>query len=141
MDTADVLAWRDGHIEALDQTVLPHETRVLTITTVDELVEAITRLALRGAPVLGAAGALGEVMALHQAERDAWAGARLDAEIERIAAARPTAVNLRREVRTVAARARDGRDAATAAAHAVLDANVAASLDISPRGAAYLTRA
>ena len=57
MDTPDVLAWRDGHIEALDQTALPHQVRVLRITTVDQLVEAITTLAVRGAPVLGAAGA------------------------------------------------------------------------------------
>jgi len=141
MDTADVLTWRDGHIEALDQTVLPHDIRVLRIITVDELVDAITRLAIRGAPVLGVAGALGVVLAMDQAGRDGWDGARLETEIERIAGARPTAVNLRREVRTVAARARDGRDAATTAAHAVLDATVAASLDISRRGADYLTRA
>ena len=38
MDTPDVLAWRDGHIEALDQTALPHQVRVLRITTVDELI-------------------------------------------------------------------------------------------------------
>jgi len=59
MDHPDVLAWRDGHIEALDQTALPHQIRVLRITTVDELIKAITTLAVRGAPVLGAAGALG----------------------------------------------------------------------------------
>ena len=40
----DVVAWRDGHIVALDQTALPHELRVLHITTVDELVDAITLL-------------------------------------------------------------------------------------------------
>ena len=64
MDTPDVLAWRDGHIEALDQTALPHQVRVLRITTVDQLVEAITTLAVRGAPVLGAAGALGVALAV-----------------------------------------------------------------------------
>ena len=78
MDTPDVLTWRDGHIEALDQTVLPHEVRVLHITTVEELVEAISRLAIRGAPVLGAAGALGVVLALQQGKREGWDGARLD---------------------------------------------------------------
>ncbi|MGH3190200.1 MAG: S-methyl-5-thioribose-1-phosphate isomerase, partial [Streptosporangiaceae bacterium] len=59
MDTPDVLAWRDGFIEALDQTALPHQVRVLRLRTVDSLVAAIRRLAVRGAPVLGAAGALG----------------------------------------------------------------------------------
>ena len=98
MDTPDVLAWRDGHIEALDQTALPHQVRTLRITTVDQLVEAITTLAVRGAPVLGAAGALGVALAVRQGDREGWDAARLDAEVKRIADARPTAVNLRREV-------------------------------------------
>ena len=102
MDTPDVLAWRDGYIEALDQTALPHQVRVLRITTVDQLVEAITTLAVRGAPVLGAAGALGVALAVRQGGREGWDAARLDAEVKRIADARPTAVNLRREVSAVA---------------------------------------
>ena len=72
MDTPDVLAWRDGRIEALDQTALPHQVRVLRITTVDELIEAITTLAVRGAPVLGAAGALGVALAVRQGGREGW---------------------------------------------------------------------
>ena len=102
MDTPDVLAWRDGYIEALDQTALPHQVRTLRITTVDQLVEAITTLAVRGAPVLGAAGALGVALAVRQGGREGWDAARLDAEVKRIADARPTAVNLRREVTAVA---------------------------------------
>ena len=72
MDTPDVLAWRDGHIEALDQTALPHQVRVLRITTVDGLIKAITTLAVRGAPVLGAAGALGVALAVHQGTHEGW---------------------------------------------------------------------
>src|SRR5215472_11070234 len=94
----DVVAWRDGHIVALDQTLLPGELRVLHITTVDELVDAITRLAIRGAPALGVAGALGVALAVRQAQDQGWDHARLGAEVERVADARPTAVNLRREV-------------------------------------------
>ena len=96
----DVIAWRDGHIVAIDQTALPHRAvRMLDITTVDELVDAIVRLAVRGAPLLGVAGALGVALAVRQAGREGWDAARLDAEVKRIADARPTAVNLRREVR------------------------------------------
>src|SRR5260370_5284863 len=116
MDTPDVLAWRDGHIEALDQRALPHQVRVLRITTVDQLVDAITTLAVRGAPVLGAAGALGVALAVHQGDREGWDEARLDAEGKRIAGARPTAVNLGREVAAVAARIPPGRPAVPAAA-------------------------
>ena len=94
MDHPDVLAWRDGHIEALDQTVLPHQVRTMRIGTVDDLVRAITSLAIRGAPVLGAAGALGVALAVRQGHAEGWDDARLRAEIARIAAGRPTAVNL-----------------------------------------------
>jgi methylthioribose-1-phosphate isomerase len=122
MDTPEVLAWRDGCIEALDQTALPHQVRVLRIGTVDALVDAIVRLAVRGAPLLGAAGALGVALAVRQGDREGWDDARLDAEIQRIAAARPTA----------------GGAAVEAAALAVLDAADAVSRRISARGAAYL---
>ncbi len=141
MNPPDVLAWRDGNIEALDQTALPHQVRVLRITGVDELVEAITRLAIRGAPVLGAAGALGVALAVRQAGREGWDGARLQAQVQRIADARPTAVNLRREVSAVAASIPDGHEAVEAAALAVVEFAAAVSHQISQRGAAYLRQA
>jgi len=159
MDQPDVLAWRDGHIEALDQTALPHQVRTLKISSVDELVRAITSLAIRGAPVLGAAGALGVALAVRQGHAEGWDRPRLDAEIKRIADARPTAVNLSREVAAVSALIGDGalladallidarpidarpidEGAVEAAALAVLDATAAVSYEISARGAAYLT--
>src|SRR5579859_6210235 len=138
MDHPEVLAWRDGYIEALDQTALPHLVRSLRIGTVDELVQAITGLAIRGAPVLGAAGALGVALAVRQGQREGWDAARLAAETGRIAAARPTAVNLSREVAAVATRMGDGPAAVEAAALAVLASTAAVSLQISERGAAYL---
>jgi methylthioribose-1-phosphate isomerase len=140
MNTPDVLAWRDGHIEALDQTALPHEVRTLRIDTVDRLVQAITSLAIRGAPVLGAAGALGVALAVRQGLGEGWDDARLNEEIKRIADARPTAVNLSREVTAVAARVGEGSRAVEAAALAVLAATAAVSRQISERGAAYLVR-
>ena len=141
MNTPDVLAWRDGYIEALDQTALPHEVRTLRIDTVDQLVRAITSLAIRGAPVLGAAGALGVALAVRQGRGEGWDAARLGAEIKRIADARPTAVNLSREVAAVAARIGEGGQAVEAAALAVLAATAAVSRQISERGAAYLVQA
>ena len=136
MDHPEVLTWRDGQIEALDQTALPHLIRTLRIVTVDELVQAITSLAIRGAPVLGAAGALGVALAVRQGHSQGWDGTRLAAEIERIAAARPTAVNLSREVAAVAARIGDGPAAVEASALAVLESTAAVSHRISERGAA-----
>ncbi|MBV9382666.1 MAG: S-methyl-5-thioribose-1-phosphate isomerase [Streptosporangiaceae bacterium] len=135
------IAWQDGHVTALDQAALPHEVRVLRITTVDEMVEAIGRLAIRGAPVLGAAGALGVALAVRQGERDGWDGARLAAEIKRIAEARPTAVNLRREVGAAAAAIPLGAAAVEDLAVRKLEEAATASIRVSERGAAYLREA
>jgi S-methyl-5-thioribose-1-phosphate isomerase len=137
----DVVAWRDEHIVAIDQTVLPHEFRVLHITTVGELVDAIIRLAIRGAPALGVAGALGVALAVRQAQREGWDASRLQTEVERIAAARPTAVNLRREVQATAAMIGRGPAAVEAAAVAVRDTAISVSRRMSERGARYLSDA
>jgi methylthioribose-1-phosphate isomerase len=134
----DVIGWQDGHITAIDQTALPHRLDVLHITTVDQLVDAIVRLVVRGAPLLGVAGALGVALAVRQAEREGWDRARLDAEIKRIADARPTAVNLRREVLAIAAVLPDGADAVEAAALEVRDAAIDVSRRLSERGAEFL---
>ncbi|MGA9833118.1 MAG: S-methyl-5-thioribose-1-phosphate isomerase, partial [Trebonia sp.] len=64
--------------------------------------------------------------------------ARLGAEVKRIADARPTAVNLRREVAATAAAIPRGAAAVEAAANAVRDATIAVSRQISERGARYL---
>src|SRR3974390_2668844 len=141
MNTPEVLAWRDGHIGALEPTALPHEVRTLRIDTVDQLVQAITSLAIRGAPVLGAAGALGVALAVRQGLGEGWGAARLDAGSQRIADARPTAVNLSREVSAVAGLIGAGSQAVEAAALAVLAATAAVSRRISEPGAADLVQA
>ena len=81
-------------IRLIDQTLLPGTERYVDVTTVDVLVESIRHLVIRGAPALGAAGALGVALAMAQAVRDKWDAQRLDREINRIRDARPTAVNL-----------------------------------------------
>ncbi len=134
----EVLGWRDGHVIAIDQTALPHEVRMLHLTTVDELVDAITRLAIRGAPVLGAAGALGVALAARQAEEHGWDDAQLAEAVKRIGDARPTAVNLRREAEATTAVIPEGAAAVEAAALATMAATVTATHQISERGARYL---
>lgn len=74
-------------IELLDQTRLPAEEVVLTCTDVPQLVDAIARLVVRGAPLLGVAGAYGVALA-------AARGDDVPAAAAAISAARPTAVNL-----------------------------------------------
>ena len=74
-------------IVLLDQTRLPAEETYLTCVDVPQLVDAISRLVVRGAPMLGVAGAFGVGLA-------AMRGDDVEAAAEAIAAARPTAVNL-----------------------------------------------
>jgi methylthioribose-1-phosphate isomerase len=90
------LDWDDGAIIAIDQCALPHHETILRIDTVEELVSAVRRLAIRGAPARGVAGALGVALSVRHRTRDRRideAAVREDAE--RLASARPTAVNLR----------------------------------------------
>jgi methylthioribose-1-phosphate isomerase len=124
--------WLDGRIALVDQTALP-ELRMVEIATVDELVDAIQRLVVRGAPALGVAGALGVALAARTV-----AGAELAAVAARLAAARPTAANLAVGVRRAMAAATGGPEAVLAAALAVLDEDVAACRAIGTRGAALL---
>src|SRR2546423_5212828 len=83
----------DGAVEIIDQTALPEQTRILRLSTVEDLVDAIRRLAVRGAPALGVAGALGVALAARQYAGDP---ARLAAAVAAVRDARPTAVNLAR---------------------------------------------
>ncbi|MGH3615587.1 MAG: S-methyl-5-thioribose-1-phosphate isomerase [Pseudonocardia sp.] len=122
----------DGRIEVVDQTVLP-AVRIVTIGSVDGLIDAIGRLVVRGAPALGTAGALGVALAARVAS-----GSELRAVAARLAAARPTAVNLAVGVRRAMAVAAQGPDAVLDAALAVLTEDVAACRAIGARGADLL---
>jgi S-methyl-5-thioribose-1-phosphate isomerase len=130
--------WRDGRVVTVDQTVLPAELRTVELTSVDELIDAIARLAVRGAPALGAAGALGVVLAVDQADREGWADEQLAVSLARLRAARPTAVNLAWGVDRAASRLSHGREAVLKEALAVLDEDVAANQAIGERGADLL---
>ncbi|WP_329242155.1 S-methyl-5-thioribose-1-phosphate isomerase [Actinoallomurus sp. NBC_01490] len=133
------LEWRAHRIHALDQTVLPFDVRHLAITSVTELVSAIRRLVIRGAPLLGAAGALGVALAAYQAEREGWSAERLDQEIGRIREARPTAVNLAGGVDAVRPFVAAGPAATEEAALAEVGRITAANREIGERGAHHLS--
>jgi methylthioribose-1-phosphate isomerase len=101
------VAWREDHLEAIDQTLLPGRLALLELRTVAEVVDALRRLAIRGAPAIGVAAGFGVVLGLDErrpatAEEAAGALAAIAAELE---AARPTAVNLAFAVRRVVAAA------------------------------------
>jgi methylthioribose-1-phosphate isomerase len=81
------ISWEGDHVRLIDQRRLPGELVFLECRTVSSLCDAITTLAIRGAPALGAAGAMG--VALASVLGEDLAGAADD-----LIATRPTAVNL-----------------------------------------------
>lgn len=117
VDSIRTLDWLDGALVAIDQRVLPHELRQLRLTTVDEVIEAIKTLAIRGAPALGVAGGFGVALAAVAQGGDAD---RVRREAERIAVARPTAVNLAWGVERALAKLPDGPQAVLAEARQML---------------------
>lgn len=127
--------WVDGAVEIIDQTRLPERLTVRRLTTVPELVAAIRSLAVRGAPALGVAGAMGVALVA----RTHPPGPDRDAAVREIGAARPTAVNLAAGVRRAAARLADGPAAVLAEALAVRDEEIESSAAMAARGADLVT--
>jgi methylthioribose-1-phosphate isomerase len=125
-----------------DQRRLPWAVERLTLRNGEDAALAIAEMATRGAPLIGAVAAYGLALALREDGSDAA----LEAAFARLAAARPTAVNLvwaleriRAAVRPLAPAAR--ADAAYAAAAAICDEDVAMNRAIGAAGLPLLREA
>jgi methylthioribose-1-phosphate isomerase len=94
--------WEDGAVTLIDQTGLPKEERVLKCSTVDELVDAIRNLRVRGAPALCAAGAFGVALAAKNGED-------IENAAEILKKTRPTAINLSYGIDRVLEKASNGK--------------------------------
>lgn len=90
-----------GTLFLLDQTLLPDEERYVQVKTLDELIEAIKALRVRGAPLLGLAGAYGLLFAVLESEKSALFWEELQRRVDLLVNARPTAVNLKKEVESI----------------------------------------
>jgi methylthioribose-1-phosphate isomerase len=117
------LRFEDGALLLLDQTRLPGEETWLRCTAPAEVADAIARLAVRGAPAIGVAAAYG--LALASADE-------FESAAERLAAARPTAVNLRWAIDLVRAA---GPAGALEAARAIEEREREATRRIAENGA------
>jgi methylthioribose-1-phosphate isomerase len=89
------IEWLGDRVRLIDQRRLPQELVFIEALTVDELCSAIANLAIRGAPALGAAGAMGIALAACKGACRGDDGDDLDDAARRLIATRPTAVNLR----------------------------------------------
>lgn len=91
------VGWKEGCVVLLDQTKLPSEEKYLSFSGHEGVVDSIRRLAVRGAPAIGVAGAYAVALAAREASvlpvaaREGF----FTGALKRISEARPTAVNLR----------------------------------------------
>jgi methylthioribose-1-phosphate isomerase len=151
--------WSTDGVQLLDQRKLPGQEIYLTLTTVEEVAQAIESLAVRGAPAIGCTAAMGVARAAVVSPARDLSDLRRDlrAAAERLARTRPTAVNLFWALRRMgdvaeAESARPGssvpsvRDRLVREAQAILDEDVAAcralgecGLPLIPDGARILT--
>ncbi|WP_255945798.1 S-methyl-5-thioribose-1-phosphate isomerase [Streptomyces odontomachi] len=136
------LSWDEGSIVAVDQRALPGAYHLLRLDTVDEVIDAIRALAVRGAPALGLAGALGVALSArrHRLPDGAPDDKAVRADAQRLAEARPTAVNLAWGVQRALACLPEGADAVLAEARAMLAEDVETNRAAAHRAADVVTR-
>jgi len=129
-----------GKVRFLDQTLLPNEERWVETDDHRVIAEAIRRLQVRGAPLIGIAGAYGLALAARAGDDIATAAADLRST-------RPTAANLSwaldRCLRAVdaLAEAHSVRERLTAEAIAIHEEDIAANYRIGKHGAPLLGNA
>jgi len=95
-DPFRTIEWKEDHIRLLDQTLLPLQEKYIEVRTIGDMCDAIKRLAVRGAPAIGVATAMGIALGvLHAADNDKESFDVLFHEVcRRLVATRPTARNL-----------------------------------------------
>ncbi len=78
-------------VSIIDQTKLPHAFEIAQISTLQQMIDAINTMQVRGAPLIGAAAAYGVALAMQQNSSDGY----LNDAATQLIQSRPTAVNLR----------------------------------------------
>lgn len=91
------IEWQQGQLILLDQRLLPSTVEFLSIHHVEGAYDAIKEMVVRGAPAIGITAAYGIVLSAmsHQQHGLQQAVAKVKADMEFLATARPTAVNLK----------------------------------------------
>ncbi len=125
------IEWRDGVLRFLDQTALPADERYVETRDYREVADAIRRLGVRGAPLIGIAAAYGLALA-------ARAGDDIEMAARTLASTRPTAVNLRWAIDRVLALPRHDAEAIEAEARCIHGDQIAADERMGEIGAALI---
>ena len=84
--------WFDNNvIKIIDQTKLPHQFIIKDLKTVNDAINAIKVMEVRGAPLIGATAAYGLVLAIIENNDQSF----LEKSAEDLIGSRPTAINLK----------------------------------------------
>lgn len=146
-DTVRALEWTgDQVLRLLDQRLLPDQEVYVDCSEVNSVATAIADMVVRGAPAIGIAAAYGAAFVARDAWREhgnSWHG-HMDAGLEELRCARPTAVNLAWALQRMQQRASalpaeaDPWPALLEEAHAVHEEDVAANNRMGRSGAALI---
>ncbi len=83
--------FENNTVKIIDQTKLPHKFQIKEIKSVDDAINAIKVMEVRGAPLIGATAAYGIVLALMENNERSF----LDNACKNLIKSRPTAINLK----------------------------------------------
>jgi methylthioribose-1-phosphate isomerase len=143
-DRIRAVEWADDRLVLIDQRLLPQRRERLRIDNVRDAAKAIHDMAVRGAPAIGIAAAYAVVLAVRErygSNPKRWKEA-VETDLELLAAARPTAVNLRWAVERmrllIAALADDPMPALLAEAQRLHAEDIAANRRMGELGAARI---
>lgn len=125
------IEWCGGVLRILDQTLLPAEVRYIETSDYRVVADAIRRLAVRGAPLIGVTAAYALALA-------ARSGDDLRTAAEALARTRPTAVNLRWALDRVSTAARGDAARAEAEAVRIHEDQIASDIRTGELGAAFI---
>jgi methylthioribose-1-phosphate isomerase len=94
----ETLRWRGGHLEMIDQRILPAQFRYLSYRNAGEVADGIRTMVVRGAPAIGVAAAYGVALEALRLARQTKSPQKFRADLKKgiqiLAQSRPTAVNL-----------------------------------------------
>lgn len=138
------IIWENGTLFLLDQRVLPQKEQYVPIESLEEAATAITNMVVRGAPAIGVTAAYAIVLAAraHYDKNPADWRDPLEADLSKLAVARPTAVNLHWAIERMRSCLRvisgPPEEPLTSQALAIHREDVSANVEMGRLGAEYL---
>ncbi|MGH8503050.1 MAG: S-methyl-5-thioribose-1-phosphate isomerase [Gammaproteobacteria bacterium] len=141
-DKIRAVQWAENRLRLLDQRRLPDAAEYVDLERCEDVAQAITDMVVRGAPAIGIAAAYGVVLAARaRVMQPDWRRA-VEPDLQRLADARPTAVNLHwalaRMRAAIAVSAGDPVHELLAEARRIHDEDIAANHRMGELGAALL---